>query len=100
MIEPDVSEPIANGTSPAPTATPEPLDEPPLHDFSSHGLSPGPVNDAWACLYPMPPAISTIASLAASTAPASCSLRITVASSSNTCFRKGAAPHVVGMPRV
>ena len=29
MIEPDVSEPIANGTRPAATAAPEPLDEPP-----------------------------------------------------------------------
>src|SRR2546421_9050806 len=28
-IEPDVSEPIANGTRPAPTAEPEPLDDPP-----------------------------------------------------------------------
>ena len=29
-IEPDVSDPIANGTSPAATAAPGPLEEPPL----------------------------------------------------------------------
>jgi len=48
-IEPHVSEPIANGTSPAPTAEPEPLDEPPLHASGDQGEIPGPVNDAFGC---------------------------------------------------
>src|SRR5580765_3206100 len=48
----------------------------------------------------MPPASSTIASFAHSTAPAARSFVITVASWSNTCFRYGSAPHVVGTPLV
>ena len=48
MIDPHVSVPIANGTSPAATADPEPLEEPPLHVPGSHGLRPGPVNEASA----------------------------------------------------
>src|SRR6476469_3948587 len=43
VIEPHVSVPIAKGTAPAPTAEPEPLDEPPLHASGFHGLRPGPV---------------------------------------------------------
>ena len=39
-IEPDVSDPIANGTSPAATAAPGPLDEPPLQNLRFHGVSP------------------------------------------------------------
>src|SRR5689334_7023983 len=46
-IEPHVSEPIANGTQPAPTAEPEPLDDPPLHASGAHGEIPGPVNEAF-----------------------------------------------------
>ena len=38
---------MANGTSPADTAEPEPLDDPPLHAFAFHGLMPGPVNEAF-----------------------------------------------------
>ena len=49
-IEPHVSEPIENGTSPVPTADPEPLDEPPAHVFLSHGLLQGPVSEAFGCL--------------------------------------------------
>ena len=45
-IEPEVSDPIANGTIPAPTAEPEPLDDPPDHLSRSHGLRPGPCRDA------------------------------------------------------
>src|SRR5919201_2939205 len=45
-IEPEVSEPIANGTRPAPTAAPEPLEDPPDHRSRSHGLRPGPWSDA------------------------------------------------------
>ena len=79
-IEPEVSEPIANGTSPAATAAPGPLDDPPLQNFVFHGASPGPVNDASALLYPMPPASSTIASFATRIAPASRNRSTTVAS--------------------
>ncbi len=46
----------------------------------------------------MPPASSTIASFAQSTAPAASSFRIAVASKSKQRSLKGAAPHVVGMP--
>src|SRR5690242_783255 len=94
-IEPHVSEPIANGTSPAATAEPEPLEEPPLQASRPHGLIPGPVNAALGWRKPMPPASSTIASFAHSTAPASSSRRIAVASKSNTRSLNGAAPHVV-----
>src|SRR5262245_57541380 len=66
-MEPAVRDPMARGTRPAATAAPEPLDDPPHHDFLSHGFRPGPVNEALACLYPIPPAISTMASFAAST---------------------------------
>src|ERR1700686_3715360 len=47
-IEPDVSEPIAKPTSPAATATPDPLEEPPLQKSRFHGVRPGPVNHASA----------------------------------------------------
>ena len=46
MMEPQVSVPRANGTSPAATAAPEPLEEPPLHELRLHGLEHGPVKDA------------------------------------------------------
>src|SRR5206468_10449360 len=49
-IEPDVSDPIANGTSPAATAAPGPLEEPPLQNLMFHGFKPGPVNEAFASL--------------------------------------------------
>src|SRR3954447_16132596 len=49
-IDPEVSLPIANGTSPAPTAAPGPLDEPPDQKPVFHGVVPGPVNDASALL--------------------------------------------------
>src|SRR5918911_1234063 len=94
-IEPHVSLPIANGTSAAPTAAPGPLDEPPDQYSRFHGVRPGPVNDASAWLYPIPPASSTIESLATSTAPAALSRSTTVASKSKRWFRYGSAPHVV-----
>lgn len=50
MIEPEVSEPIAYGTSPAATAAPGPLEEPPLQNAVFQGVRPGPVNDASAWL--------------------------------------------------
>src|SRR5579884_1594630 len=80
MMEPLVSEPIAKPTSPAATAAPGPLDEPPLQYARFHGVRPGPVNEASASLYPNPPASSTIASFAHRTAPASCSFFTTVPS--------------------
>ena len=45
-MEPDVSEPSENGTSPAATAAAEPLEEPPDQRERSHGFSPGPVSEA------------------------------------------------------
>src|SRR5262245_3954418 len=45
--EPQVSEPIAKGTQPAPTAEPEPLEDPPLHASDAHGEMPGPVKEAF-----------------------------------------------------
>src|SRR6266511_5784767 len=45
-IDPDVSDPSAYGTSPAPTAAAEPLDEPPDHRSTFQGLRPGPCSEA------------------------------------------------------
>ena len=42
-MEPLVSEPMAKPTSPAATADPGPLEEPPLQKFVFHGVSPVPV---------------------------------------------------------
>ena len=50
MMEPTVSDPIANETRPAATAAPGPLEEPPLQYAVFHGFKPGPVNDASALL--------------------------------------------------
>ena len=79
---PQVSVPMAKGTRPAATADPEPDELPPLHCEGFQGFRPGPVRLAFACRYPIPPAASTMLSLATSTAPASRSLRTTVASRS------------------
>ncbi|HWK90030.1 MAG TPA: hypothetical protein VNP72_08535 [Longimicrobium sp.] len=49
VMDPHVSEPMAKGTSPAATAAPGPLDEPPLQYSGFHGVRPGPVKDAFAC---------------------------------------------------
>src|SRR5512147_2374027 len=43
-MEPQVSDPIANGTRPAATAAPGPLDEPPDQRVGSQGVRPGPEN--------------------------------------------------------
>ena len=45
-MEPEVSDPMAKGTMPAPTADPDPLDEPPDHRSRSQGLRPGPCSEA------------------------------------------------------
>src|SRR5262245_26842529 len=50
MIEPDVSEPMANGTSPAATAAAEPDEEPPDQNERSQGVRQGPVKQASARL--------------------------------------------------
>ena len=46
VIEPQVSEPMANGTSPAATAAAGPDDEPPAQRVRSHGVRHGPVSEA------------------------------------------------------
>src|SRR5688500_7097554 len=86
-MEPEVSEPIEKPTSPAAVAAPEPLEEPPLQYAVFQGVRPGPVKLASGLLYPMPPASSTMASLATSTAPASRSRTTAVASWSKTWLR-------------
>src|SRR3954447_19606531 len=96
---PEVSLPMANGTSPAATADPEPDELPPLQRDGFHGFRPGPVRLALAWRYPIPPASSTIPSLATSTAPASRSRATTAASRSITRPLYGAQPQVVGIPR-
>src|SRR5467141_3227194 len=76
-IEPPVSEPSASGTNPAETAAPDPDDEPPVKCARFHGLragGQGRSNDGPAC------AISCVASLPSSTAPASYSFVVAVAS--------------------
>jgi hypothetical protein len=97
-IDPQVSEPIANGTIPAPTAAPDPLEDPPDQRDTSQGVFPGPVKLANAWLYPIPPASSTMASLAARMAPALRRRRTTVASPLSSWSRYGGAPQVVGAP--
>src|SRR5215472_12096322 len=84
-MDPEVSDPIANGTRPAATAAPEPLEDPPDHRLRSQGFSPGPVSDADANRYPPPPASSTIDSLPMSTEPTPESFSMTVALKSKTC---------------
>ena len=49
-MEPHVSEPIAKGTNPHPTADPDPLEEPPAHLLLSQGLLQGPLIEAFGCL--------------------------------------------------
>src|SRR4029434_10503794 len=66
-IEPPVSEPSATGTMPAATAAPDPDEEPPVKRARFHGLRAGghgKSNEGPAC------AISWVASLPSSTAPA------------------------------
>src|SRR2546425_7308190 len=79
-IDPQVSEPMANGTSADATAAPAPDDEPHVQRSRFQGLWAAPVSDASPFEYPSPPASSIIASLPSRTAPASRSLRTTVAS--------------------
>src|SRR2546429_6865667 len=75
---PSVSEPMANATSPAATVAPGPALDPPEPSFGFHGLRVIPPN------HTSPIASSPSESLASKTAPASSSLRTTVASKSST----------------
>src|SRR5271170_3123951 len=47
IIEPRVSEPIAQGAIAEATIAPEPLDDPQVQYFVFHGFLHGPVNDAF-----------------------------------------------------
>ena len=76
MIEPRVSVPIANATSPAAVADPGPADDPLAPCPGFHGLRARPPN------HRSPDASAPIESLATSTAPASRSRLYTVASMS------------------
>ena len=93
-IDPSVSDPMANGTSPAATAAADPAEEPldPLVGFQ--GLRVIPPN------HTSPIASSPKLSFATSTAPAASSFRMTVASASGTWLVNGGAPQVVRIPRV
>ncbi len=46
MMDPDVSDPMAYGTSPAATAAPDPLEEPPAQCPRLQGVFPGPWREA------------------------------------------------------
>src|SRR5262245_57227015 len=94
MIDPRVSVPIANATSPADVADPGPADDPLELDSGDHGFRVDPPNHTPPC------ASDPIESFATSTAPASRSRSTTVASTSATRFSYGFAPNVVLMPFV
>src|SRR5450631_1537291 len=79
IIEPRVSEPIAQVASAAETIAPDPLEEPQVQQSVFQGLRAGPVSDAFPLEYPSPPASSIIAALPISTAPARLSFSMTVA---------------------
>src|SRR5471032_1174074 len=94
MIEPRVSVPMANATSPADVAAPDPADDPLELLSGDHGLRVDPPNHTPPC------ASDPIDSLATSTPPASRSRSTMVASTSATRFSYGFAPQVVLMPLV
>ena len=93
-IDPSVSVPIENPTSPAAVADPGPADEPCDPIERSHGFLVCPPNQMSSL------ASSPVASFATSTAPAASRRDTTVASRSMTRSLYGAAPHVVGYPLV
>src|SRR5256885_17224445 len=76
-MEPPVSEPSANGASPAATAAPEPLDDPPVKCSRFQGLRAGGQGRSKEG---PPCANSCVASLPINTAPASYSFVTVVAS--------------------
>src|SRR5207249_2250096 len=93
MIDPPVSVPIENATSPAAVAEPGPADDPDASCAVFQGFRVRPPNHC---------ALKASApddSLATRTAPASRSLVYTVASVSTTWSRYGDAPQVVFVPR-
>ena len=81
MIEPRVSVPMANPTSPAAVAAPEPADDPLAPCSRFHGFRVRPPNQR------SPDARAPIDSLATRIAPASVSRVYTVASVSMVCRR-------------
>ena len=81
MIDPRVSVPIAKGTSPAPTAEPEPLEEPPGWKSVFHGLRTA--GNGWSGVM-LPLANSCVPSLPRITAPASFRRRTLSASIAGT----------------
>ena len=81
MMEPRVSVPIANPTSPAAVAAPEPADEPLDPSSVFHGFRVRPPNQR------SPDARAPIESLATRMAPASVSRVYTVASVSTVWWR-------------
>src|SRR5690606_3077322 len=90
-MEPSVSLPSANQTSPAAVAAEEPADDPLEPCSGFHGFRVLPPNQV------SPMASSPRVSLATRTAPASSS-RLTTVAVSISCSRYGAAPQVVGAP--
>ena len=77
-IDPPVSVPIANPTSPPPVAEPEPAEDPLEPSSGFHGLFVRPPNQLW------PNASSPVVSFATSTAPAASRRSTTAASTSRT----------------
>ncbi len=94
-IDPPVSVPMLPWHSPAAVATPDPLDEEPTQWSACQGFC-GTGSDGW-CTENAP---SVMCSLPSITAPASNSLRTTVASSSGTLSFRIALPQVVRTPAV
>ena len=101
--EPPVSVPIAAGASPAETATPEPLDEPPgvRWTVASQGFHGVPM----CVLVPQPPmANSTVCVLPSTIMPALMNRRASVAVTADTRLAHTLEPPVVtrpgGQPRV
>ena len=96
-IEPPVSAPSAPAHSPAASAAPEPLDEPPGMWSRLHGLRAGGKRcpGIW-----IPHANSCVMSFPIMTHPASWRRVTHVASSSGTQSWSSAEPAVVRMPRV
>jgi len=68
---------MANAARPAATIAPEPLELPHVQHAAFQGFFAGPVSDAEANRYPIPPASSIIADLPIRIAPARSSLSIT-----------------------
>src|SRR6185295_15196475 len=96
-IEPPVSDPRLTGTKPAAIAAPDPDDEPPVKCAVFHGLRAGGQGKSKEG---PPCANSWVASLPSSTAPASRSFFVVVASSAGMLSRHTFECADVRMPRV